>query len=1345
MEDPFSLSNSLSKGSVYESFSLLKATLGDAQSWLTDPESQVSISNEAIGQGDDILSTYKVVSDAIRGGMGSVWRVHHLSWDTDLAMKRPQPRFFAQGSERRKEEFIAECEHWIDLGLHPNIVSCYYVREIGGVPTIFSEWMDGGSLKDAIQNGRLYEGTEAEVRSRLLDIALQTARGLQYAHEKGLIHQDVKPGNILLTKDWDAKVADFGLAKAQSQLTDGEKPVSSGYTLAYCPQEQATGATPEKWMDVYAWALTVAEMYLGERPWATGAEAQKRCEKLFQACRTPLAPAMEELLSGCLTARIAEFGAVEAVLKDLYRELCGHAYPHPEADAAIETADALSNQGISYLEIGLAARGIPCVEQANAADPHHAEAMFNHALIDWRKGMRTGDEVYLQLLRHHPFFTRTEAGRQALRSLLQEAGKSAFDAPLAEGLPGRQFASAPEDRYSAHLRLWHGKVYLVRSIADVDPWRWSLLVFDAQTGAQLSCEEIAPFHDCQDRKVRQFALNADCSQLMLYLSDGTLLLYDLASHSIAAQHSLPMLKYGESAFHLYTVGTGGRFFRCTVSHLPRHNNGPFSNSSRMTFVPPTEEIYDLKTGTHLERAYSDWDLIRAGADGTLPAYSEPYRFSLSDERQAVGIREDETGRRLYCSEDGSAIMPVPPVLDALLYRLWRNEHDGRDCRVLRITGDGRIWIRNGPKLTEFDLITGKSLHSFPLSGMDTVSIDEDGLGVLLLRGDSWYFRNLEPIRPEDRAAWLFSAPENYGQYLERKQRIEDLRAAFDRAEAQGSTADMCAAYDEAEGCRGFFGTAAQRDMADRLRRSCRQKDSELFLDVQKAVRAGDEQGKSLLAPFGEWRDIPDELIRHSRKGWISDVIVSPDARRALILSGENGGPSSDKGGLYLADLPTDKLYLLKEYDRRVDAGCGFCADRMHIVYDTNEIRGPRLQYADISDGSQPARDLGEWEAAEERDQRCHRKDHFIGACFSKKPLPGTGDGVSMIWPYGIFTFQTEADFDAFYARPGKRMQILAADEPNGLIAYQAVSNDEHQTETTELRVWSVDERRDLLQVSDWNPRRGIVRFAQADGGALRMLAARLGLSDQDAQVYPIEIYQLRCAYAPEPTLRRRCGLPPEWPVITLPECDWEDDRFGVGFQGETALRDRGARLVNARSAETLKEAYFIFCDLIRRFPKSRFMEVYHSKRAIAVSGLEETVAASRKAGDAKGLEGRLDLFQARLRVYPHEEETARLRDKTAEALADVLSGRDDAQSMGRALALYAELAERHPDETIYRKRAASVQKQLDRRQKGPDAKASAASFPAQPQANDRSMSACPEAQSRGLLGKLKGLFSGKKG
>ena len=219
MDSSLSLSNSVSKATIYENMELSAAYLADLQN-----RTDASLSDERIRKGDSILDTYLVLSDEITGGMGSVWRVHHNGWGIDLAMKRPQPRFFAEGGTEKKARFTAECENWINLGLHPNIVSCYYVREIGGVPAIFSEWMDAGSLSDRIMDGSVSLGTEEEIQQRILDIAIQSARGLRYSHEKGLIHQDMKPANLLLTKEWDAKIADFGLAQARSRLGSDSGP-----------------------------------------------------------------------------------------------------------------------------------------------------------------------------------------------------------------------------------------------------------------------------------------------------------------------------------------------------------------------------------------------------------------------------------------------------------------------------------------------------------------------------------------------------------------------------------------------------------------------------------------------------------------------------------------------------------------------------------------------------------------------------------------------------------------------------------------------------------------------------------------------------------------------------------------------------------------------------------------------------------------------------------------------------------------------------------------------------------------------------------------------------------------
>ncbi|MCR5796236.1 MAG: protein kinase [Solobacterium sp.] len=390
-----SISSSISKLDAEER-SMFRASMDDAADRLKKGIKPESISSERIEKGNTLLDTYEVVSDAVHGGMGSVWCVHHKNWDTDLAMKRPQPKYFAEGSSERKEEFVRECENWIELGLHPNIVSCYYVRDISGVPSIFSEWMDNGSLKDRIADGCLYEGSGEEVQKRMLDIAIQSARGLQYSHENGLIHQDIKPGNILLTKEWDAKVADFGLAKAGAQLTEGsDAGKTSGYTPAYCPKEQAEGAEPAEWMDWYAWALTVLSMYAGQghtgddRLWKTGAEAKDRFDEYPAQCEWEIPGGIAGLLKACLLSCLDEgirFGDIEDTLLQVYRALFGEDYPVERPAAAGDTADSLNNRALSYLDLGKKEDALALWDQALKVRPNHFYTSYNLLTVNWYDG-----------------------------------------------------------------------------------------------------------------------------------------------------------------------------------------------------------------------------------------------------------------------------------------------------------------------------------------------------------------------------------------------------------------------------------------------------------------------------------------------------------------------------------------------------------------------------------------------------------------------------------------------------------------------------------------------------------------------------------------------------------------------------------------------------------------------------------------------------------------------------------------------------------------------------------------------------------------------------------------------
>ncbi|HEU5321332.1 MAG TPA: serine/threonine-protein kinase, partial [Methylomirabilota bacterium] len=241
--------------------------------------------------GDVVLGLYEVLGVLGQGGMGRVYRVRHRGWGVDLAVKAPLRK--ALEAAGGPEAFEREAETWVGLGLHPHVVSCYYVRRVDGVPRVFAEYVDAGSLQQAIRERRFKSAAAA------LDVAIQFAWGLHYAHEQGLVHRDVKPANVLLTADGLAKVTDFGLAGARQAAAPvtatGEQttmaPGGGGGTPAYMSPEQWAGQPLTRRTDVWSWAASVLEAFLGRREWELGPAAGialERCLGSTQGWALPL-------------------------------------------------------------------------------------------------------------------------------------------------------------------------------------------------------------------------------------------------------------------------------------------------------------------------------------------------------------------------------------------------------------------------------------------------------------------------------------------------------------------------------------------------------------------------------------------------------------------------------------------------------------------------------------------------------------------------------------------------------------------------------------------------------------------------------------------------------------------------------------------------------------------------------------------------------------------------------------------------------------------------------------------------------------------------------------------------
>jgi serine/threonine protein kinase len=298
--------------------------------------------------GEIILNQYRIDKKLGEGGFGAVYQARHLSWNVDLAIKVPKPEIVARTGG--VEAFEQEAETWVNLGLHPHTVSCYYVRRLDNNPLVFAEYVAGGSLHDWIRGRKLYEGDKETSLEKILDIAIQFAWGLDFSHEQGLIHQDVKPENVMMTPDGVVKVTDFGLAKgrvlvdAVKTLADGTVVTEAGaMTPAYCSPEQANKQTLTRRTDLWSWAVSVLEMFVGERTWRSGSIAGYCLENYLQQepedSTLPQMPAkVAELLSHCFRENPSErprtMVDVANQLQEIYQQVTGIAYARTIARAA---------------------------------------------------------------------------------------------------------------------------------------------------------------------------------------------------------------------------------------------------------------------------------------------------------------------------------------------------------------------------------------------------------------------------------------------------------------------------------------------------------------------------------------------------------------------------------------------------------------------------------------------------------------------------------------------------------------------------------------------------------------------------------------------------------------------------------------------------------------------------------------------------------------------------------------------------------------------------------------------------------------------------------------------------
>ena len=303
------------------------------------------------------LSHYKVLEEISRGGMGIVYKAMDLKLDREVALK-VLPRELVSDPER-KRRFVQEAQAAAALK-HPNIAVVYEIDDDDGVDFIAMELIEGESLADIAKHGPLPV-------ERVLRIGVQVVEGLAHAHEGGIVHRDVKPGNILMDKDGHIKIIDFGLAKllepAKSADSDIETAIrahtQSGQvmgTVAYMSPEQARAQHVDHRSDLFSFGIVLFELLTGKLPFVgeSGVETLNMILK-NPAPPVPGDPELQRIVHRCLDKEADDrYQTAKDLLSEL-RRLSRHSDSQPTAAAPARPVNDGANGALVVIGMGVLA------------------------------------------------------------------------------------------------------------------------------------------------------------------------------------------------------------------------------------------------------------------------------------------------------------------------------------------------------------------------------------------------------------------------------------------------------------------------------------------------------------------------------------------------------------------------------------------------------------------------------------------------------------------------------------------------------------------------------------------------------------------------------------------------------------------------------------------------------------------------------------------------------------------------------------------------------------------------------------------------------------------------------
>jgi eukaryotic-like serine/threonine-protein kinase len=228
----------------------------------------------------DVIGRYQLTSLLASGGMGEVWtaRPSGTGFARTVALKLVRGEM--SGDENYARMFIDEATVASSIH-HPNVCETYELGRHGDRLFMAMEWVAGDSLAGLLRQGDALVALDLRIAARIIADA---CAGLHAAHETvgpdgvllGVVHRDISPPNILVSMQGQAKVSDFGIAKARHQLHERTKTGEVKGKFAYIPPEQISGSAVDRRADIYAMGCVLYVATLGLRPFGNGADALRK-------------------------------------------------------------------------------------------------------------------------------------------------------------------------------------------------------------------------------------------------------------------------------------------------------------------------------------------------------------------------------------------------------------------------------------------------------------------------------------------------------------------------------------------------------------------------------------------------------------------------------------------------------------------------------------------------------------------------------------------------------------------------------------------------------------------------------------------------------------------------------------------------------------------------------------------------------------------------------------------------------------------------------------------------------------------------------------------------------------